>query len=348
MSTHAEARKVQRVAASGFGFIMLYTSIPNTFLKPSVLSLGVAEHGSSISVEESWKMLDAYAEAGGNMADTAHVYAAWLPEGKGQSERTLGQWIRSRQAQTFLVATKGGHPDLATMDISRLSPDDIARDIDQSLERLQLDSIDLLYLHRDDPQIPVNEIMDALNTHVASGRVRALGASNWSSARIAQANEYASKRDLTGFCISQIGWSLAQVNPDVRGAGLTIQMDDELLAWHRQSGFPIAAYSSQANGFFAYPLPDSQQDSKNWTDKQKSLAHSYLNPRNSARHDCASRMSTHVGRTPNEIALAYIWSQSFPSIAIIGPRRLEPLQDSLRAGALRLSPDAVAQLETAD
>ena len=326
---------------------MLYTSIPNTDLKPSVLSLGVAEHGSSISVEESWKMLDAYAEAGGNMADTAHVYAAWLPEGKGQSERTLGQWIRSRQAR-FLVATKGAHPDLATMDVSRLSPDDIARDIDQSLERLQLDSIDLYYLHRDDPQIPVDEIMDALNTHVAKHRARALGASNWSRARIMQANEYASKRGLRGFCISQIGWSLAQVNPTVRGAGLTVQMDDELLAWHRQSGFPIAAYSSQANGFFAYPLPDSQPDSEDWTDKQKSLAHSYLNARNRARHDCASRMSTHVARTPNEIALAYLWSQSFPSIAIIGPRRLEQLQDSLRAGDLRLSPDDVALLETAD
>lgn len=328
---------------------MLYTSIPGTSLKSSVVSLGVAEHGSNVSLDESFAMLDAYAEAGGNMADSAHVYASWLPAGTGQSERTLGQWIQSRAPQSFLVATKGAHPDLATMGISRLAPDDIRRDITGSLERLQLNAVDLWYLHRDDIQVPVDEIMSAVHEHVAAGRVRALGASNWSVARITQANEYAAKHGLTPFCISQIGWSLAQVNSQVRGAASTVQMDDEILAWHRETGFPIAAYSAQANGFFAYALPDSRPESqREMTDKQKSLAHSYLNPRNSARHDCASRMSTHMGRTASQIALAYLWSQRFPSIAIIGPRRLEQLHDSLRAMDLRLSPHDAAQLESAE
>lgn len=323
---------------------MIYTSISGTSLKPSVISLGVAEHGSSVSTDESWAMLDAYAQAGGNIADTAHVYASWLPDGEAQSERTLGQWIRSRRPPNFLVATKGGHPDLATMDISRLARHDIARDLNQSLERLQLDAVDIYYLHRDDTAVPVDEIIDALNEYVASGRVRALGASNWSVSRVEQANEYASRRGLNGFCISQIGWSLAEINPQARGAAMTLQMDDETLAWHRASGFPIAAYSSQANGFFTYPLPDPQSE---MTGKQKALAHSYLNARNTARHEGASHMSTHMERTPSEIALSYIWSQSFPSIAIIGPRRLEQLRDSLRARDLRLSPDDVMQLENA-
>src|SRR4028119_1824671 len=101
---------------------MLHTSLPASSLQPSVLCLGTAGFGSDTSADESFAMLDTFAEAGGNMADSAHIYAAWLPDGWGQSERTLGDWLRSRRPAGFLVSTKGGHPPMENMDASRLSP----------------------------------------------------------------------------------------------------------------------------------------------------------------------------------------------------------------------------------
>lgn len=163
---------------------MLYSSVPGVPFSPSVICLGVAEFGLGITDDESFAMLDAFATAGGNMADTAHVYAAWLPDGQGESERALGRWLRSRQPRDFFVATKGGHPNLADMSIARLAPECIAQDLNESLERLRQDSVDLYWLHRDAPQVAVGEIMDALNEHLRQGCVRALGASNWSVARI--------------------------------------------------------------------------------------------------------------------------------------------------------------------
>jgi aryl-alcohol dehydrogenase-like predicted oxidoreductase len=321
---------------------MLFTSFPGTNLKPSVICLGTGTFGSDISTDASFAMLDAFAEAGGNFADTAHVYAAWLLQGVGQSERTLGKWLASRQPRDFLVGTKGGHPDLATMDVSRLTPDCIASDLEESLDRLGLSTVDLYWLHRDDPQVPVGEILDALNEHIDAGRVRYLGASNWSVERITTTNEEAKQRGLVGFCASQIAWSLAEVNPQKRGAGGSVQMHEAILTWHRNTGFPIAAYSAQANGFFAHPLPVPGAE---MTDKQKALAPSYLSSKNALCHARAQELGLRLGRSAHEVALAYVWNQTFPAVAIIGPRRLEQLRDSLNAADLRLSDEDVAFLE---
>ncbi len=321
---------------------MIYTKLPRLFFAPSVICLGVAEFGSKISDEESFAMLDDFVAAGGNCADSAHIYAAWLPNGWGQSERTLGAWLKARRPQDFFVATKGGHPDLQNMSNSRLASECIAQDLEESLDRLQRDTVDLYWLHRDDPQVPVGEIIDALNDLIRARKIKAIGASNWSAARIEAANQYAAQNDLVGFCASQIGWSLAEVNPDVRGAALTIQMDDELLNWHRQHRFPVMAYSSQANGFFHYLLPDENAET---TPKQQALAKSYLSDKNRARYQRATQLAQRLNRTAPEVALAYNWSQNFPSVAIVGATKKEQLQETLRAADLQLSPDDVAFLE---
>ena len=321
---------------------MIYTELPGLAFAPSVICLGVAEFGSKVSAAESFAMLDDFAACGGNCADSAHIYAAWLPDGWGQSERVLGAWLQSRQPRDFFVATKGGHPDLQKMSESRLSPDCLAHDLAESCERLGRDRIDLYWLHRDDTQVPVGEIIDALNDLIRARKIVAIGASNWSAARIEAANRYAEKRGLVGFCVSQIGWSLATVNPQVRGAGSTIQMDDELLAWHRHKHFPVMAYSSQANGFFHYALPAANQE---MTAKQKALATSYLNDQNRARYRRATELARALNRTAPEVALAYHWSQNFPSVAIVGATKREQLRETLRAADLQLAPENVAFLE---
>jgi aryl-alcohol dehydrogenase-like predicted oxidoreductase len=322
---------------------MRYTSLPATDFAPSVICLGAGGFGSSIPQESAFRMLDLFAELGGNFVDTARVYAAWIPGGAGASERTIGAWLKSRNmASRCIVATKGGHPDLTTMAISRLSPADIAADVSASLEALQLDAIDLYWLHRDDPAIPAAEIMDALLEQVAAGRLRAIGASNWTPERIDAANTYAAASGRVGFCGSQIGWSLAHPDPAAKGFGGELSMDGSTLAYHRRTGFPVMAYSSQAAGFFAgkgdrYRGADTKADG---------FARRYATAQNFGRLDRALKVAQRHGRTPNDVALAYLLSQSFPVYALVGCRSVDQVRSSCAAWNLRLSPEEIAFLET--
>lgn len=313
---------------------MRYTALPATPYVLSVIGLGTAGFGSAIPQDEAFAMLDQFAELGGNFLDTARVYAAWLPGGAGASERTIGAWLKSRGAAAeMIVATKGGHPDLATMHISRLSPQEIAADVTASLEALGVEAIDLYWLHRDDPAIPVGEIMDALDEHVRAGRLRAIAASNWSPSRIEAANAYAAAHGRPGFCASQIGWSLAQPNPAVKGFGGELAMDAATLDYHRRTGFPVVAYSSQAAGFFAgkaerYLAGNAPADG---------FSRKWLTAENLARLERAKVLAARHGRTANDIALAYLVSHPFPVYALVGCRTVEQVRASCAAADLRLS-----------
>ena len=155
-------------------------TIPHTDLTVSALSLGTGGMGTHVSHDDSFRILDRYVERGGNFLDTAHIYAAWVPGGGGASERTIGDWIRTRGARDAVaIGTKGGHPHLETMTISRLSPQEIVQDLDESLERLQIETIDLYWLHRDDPKRPVGELIETLTDAVTQKKIRYFGVSNW-------------------------------------------------------------------------------------------------------------------------------------------------------------------------
>ena len=323
---------------------MRFTSLPGTEFTPSVICLGTGGYGSSVSQDDAFRMLDLFVELGGNFVDTARVYAAWIPGGEGASERTIGAWLKSRgTASRFIVATKGGHPNLATMNVSRLSPAEIAADVAASLAALQVDAIDIYWLHRDDPAIPVGEIVDAVNEQIAAGRLRAIGASNWTPERIDAANAYAAAHARVGFCASQIGWSLARPNPAAKGFGGELDMDAPTLDYHRRAGFPVMAYSSQAAGFFA-----GKADRYRGLDtKEDGFAKRYVTTENFARLDRAREVAARHARTAHEVALAYLLSQSFPVYALVGCQNVDQVRTSCAAWNLRLSPDEVAFLESA-
>jgi aryl-alcohol dehydrogenase-like predicted oxidoreductase len=140
-----------------------YQSIPGTNLSPSVICLGTAQIGSVIPEADAFRLLDTYYGLGGTFLDTAQVYADWLPGERSASEKTIGRWLKARGLRNHtVVSTKGGHPDLHAMEIPRLSPEHIVFDVERSLLNLQTDRIDLYWLHRDDPNRPVSEMLDIL------------------------------------------------------------------------------------------------------------------------------------------------------------------------------------------
>lgn len=296
----------------------------------SVIALGTATFGSAIPTETSEALLDAYIAGGGNVLDTAHCYAAWLPDGEGASERCIGDWLMAREIRDqVVISTKGGHPPMDALERPRLRPGQLTADLDDSLERLGVEHIDLYWLHRDDPAIPVGEILDTLEGHRKAGRIRAYGASNWSITRLDDAAVWAKKRGHAGFCADQPGWSLAEHRTDVPSIPGCLNGDEVLRMWHHRMKFPTMAYTSQANGFFS---------------KQPEQVPAFDTPTNRERAMRARDLAKELDTTANRIALAWLTSQTFPGIAIVGPKRVEQLADSLLAGDLQLTAEQVEWL----
>ena len=315
----------------------------NTAIKASRICLGTGGFGTSIPRSEAFALMDELHACGGNFIDTAHVYAAWRPGGVGASERTIGDWLKSRGLRNeFIVATKGGHPPVEAMSKSRIAPGEIAKDLSESLERLQIDSVDLYWLHRDDPKVPVAVVLRDLWEHLEAGRVGAIGASNWQSERLAQANSFAQRNGLVGFCASQVGWSLAKIDPFAVGDPTMLYMNESTWAYHQATNLAVVAYSSQAGGFFG-----GKYEARIGADaplRNTGVVRQYFSRGNFARLQRAKQLAQHYGCSANQVAIAYLLSQPFPVYPIVGCRTVEQVRDSFGAADLRLTPEEVGFL----
>jgi len=322
---------------------MMYRNIPGTDLYPSSISFGTGLMGSSINREHSFQLLDKFVEMGGNFIDTAHVYGDWVPGGKSLSEKTIGMWAKERGVRNeIIIGTKGAHPALSSMRIPRLSHDEIVNDLNESLKFLQTDYIDLYWLHRDDPNRPVADILETLNEQVAAGKIRYLGCSNWKIQRIREAMQYASEHGLKCFVGNQMMWSLAVPNIDALVDKTIVIMDKEGMEFHKETHLAAIPYSSQAKGFF------TKMSKGNVTQLNEGIKETYYNEENMRRLKRVQKLADDLSRSVTETALSYLISQPFTTIPIVGCRTVEQLTDSLKAGDLVLDPDMVKYLEEGD
>jgi aryl-alcohol dehydrogenase-like predicted oxidoreductase len=310
-------------------------SIFNTELEPSRICLGTASFGSDIPKDLSFSVLDAYVEDGGNFIDTAHIYAAWREGYWGASERTLGDWLASRACRDeVILATKGGHPPLDAIDQGRCGPAELEQDLNESLERLRVDHVDVYWLHRDEPDRPAGEIVETLSGFVRDGRIRSYGGSNWTCARLDEANAYASAHDLPPFVASQSGWSLVdRASPDPPVPGMLF-LDKTDVVWHRANRFPLVAYTAQAKGYFSVenvawarlgfsgPIPHGEE---------------YDSAEGRKRLMAALALADMKGCTANQIALAFLLHQPFPVYPVVGTSRVDHVRESLESAAVPLS-----------
>jgi aryl-alcohol dehydrogenase-like predicted oxidoreductase len=153
------------------------TMIAGTDLAVSPLCFGTAPLGSAVDQGCSDLALDSFVELGGNFIDTARMYGDWNPTAPvAASEQAVGDWLRRRRVSGLVVATKGGGLDFRVGDWrNRVTPEDLAQDIAESLEHLGVRTIDLYWLHADNPQAPVGPIMDALFQHRDAGHLKISG-----------------------------------------------------------------------------------------------------------------------------------------------------------------------------
>lgn len=313
-------------------------TIPATTLRVSPICLGTADWDSSIHGDDVSRLLEAYLQSGGNFLDTAHCYAAWLDEGKGdgRSERALGRAVSQlRVRNRIVIASKGGHPtinDVYKRPAQTLSRQVVERDLAESLERLQMDTIDLYYLHRDDGVTPAAEVIEMLNEFVRQKRIRFFAASNWSTAKMQEANAYAAAKRLQGFCCSQVCWALATPTWKIASIEPTVRYPlDVDRRWHSQTQTPIMAYSCTARGYFA---------------TEGKASDGYDTPENAGRLSRAQQLAKHLGKTTNQIAIAWLMNQPFRVVPITGTVKAEHLSDTMAAAGIRLTDQQVRWLET--
>jgi len=318
-------------------------ALPNTQLSVSQLCLGTNQFGTALSADQAAEILATFTAAGGNFIDTAHSYGDWVPSApRAASEHVLGQWLRARQRADYVLATKGCEFDYRAGDYQlRVTPELLEQDLLGSLEALQTDYIDLYWLHRDNPAVPVAQLIDALIDHQCAGRIRYFGCSNWSVARIEEAQRYAASLGHSGFVAVQPMWGLAE--PD-RQAMQTFApggyYEDGYRTLH-EAGLSMIPYSGQSRGFFSKVVAGGAET------LGQDVAALYYNERNLNKVPVIEALAARHGAGINDIVLAYLTSQPLVTIPIIGCSRPAQLVESIRACALHLDADELAQLARA-
>jgi aryl-alcohol dehydrogenase-like predicted oxidoreductase len=304
---------------------MLHGQLPGIALPVPRLILGTARLPSPRSRLAFWKkgsdeaVLDEAFSLGFRALDTAAVY------GHGESERFLGRWMKERRNRPQLILIgKGGHPDASGN--TRLGFRDLAVDLESSLQRLQTDRLDLYLLHRDDPSLPVGPMVEALHSHVKAGRVSAIGASNWSHTRIAEANAFAHAHGLTPFSVSSPQYGLAVPREPPWPGCLSIGGNDGASAReaYAQSRLAILPWSTLGGGFFS-----GRADAHG--------THVYGTAANIARLDRAQQLGQRKGVSASQVALAWTLTDPLQPFPIVACGSTTSLRQNLEALRLRLT-----------
>jgi len=298
--------------------------IPGVAKPASVVALGFEFFPNFASASLT---LDSFYEAGGNLFDTAFVY------GGGKTEAIFGDWHTSRNVprEEIVLIGKGAHSPLCY-------PDVIAKQLDQSLNRLKTDYVDIYFMHRDNTDVPVGEFVDAMDAEVQRGRIRGIfGGSNWTRQRMDEATAYAKKTGKTAPGALSNNFSLAEMLDPI-WAGCVAASDEPWKEWAKERQIPNFAWSSQGRGFFTDRAGRDKRD-------DEEIVRVWYSERNFERRDRAIELAKELGRHPIHIALAYVIAQLFPVIPLIGPRTIAELEDSLSALDIKLTPEQVRWLE---
>jgi aryl-alcohol dehydrogenase-like predicted oxidoreductase len=296
------------------------------------LSLGGNVFGWTADQDQSFAVLDAYAAAGGNFIDTADVYSAWI-EGNsgGESETIIGKWLQARGNRAdVVVATKvSQHPEY-----QGLSAANIKAAADASLRRLGTDHIDLYYTHFDRPEVPVEEIIGALDELVKAGKVRHIAASNISAERLRESLEFSDREGLARYVALQPHYNLVSRE--------TYEGELQDVAAH--AGLAAVPYYALASGFLTGKYrPGTTVDSARASGAAKHLDSERGRRVLTALDDIAAAHEAPVAT----IALAWLAAQPTVAAPLASARTVEQLPALLGVADLRLTEEELGRLAEA-
>lgn len=314
---------------------MQLRTIGRSGLQVPPLCLGGNVFGWTADEAASFKILDAAVDAGLNFIDTADVYSAWLPgHHGGESETIIGNWLKkTARRKDVVIATKVGMQ--MPPDRKGLSAEHIARSAEESLRRLKTDHVDVYFAHRDDASVPFEETLGAFQQLIKQGKVRIIGASNYTAARLAEALKTSSEYGLPRFEVLQPLYNL-YARTDYEAAL-------EPLCRKQQIG--VVTYFALASGFLTgkYRKPEDAAKSA----RGSGVVAKYLNERGLRILAALDDVGRRYRASPASVALA--WQVARPTITapIASATNVEQVSELLAATKLKLDQAAIEQLNSA-
>lgn len=314
--------------------------IGDSTIEVAPLALGGNVFDWTADEKTSFAVLDAFVDAGGNMIDTADVYSAWVPGHRGgESEALIGRWLKRdpKKRDKVIIATKVGYLDGQIVDgeyVPALDPKVIAQACDASLERLGIERIDLYYQHKDDQKTPLEQSLEAFQRLREDGKIRAVGLSNFTAARIDEAFDVATGLGLTAPVALQPWYNLVErerYEADLRPAA-------------ERHGLGVFPYYSLANGFLTGKYR-GKEDLEKSPRGQRSAG--YLEGKGMRVLAALDEVSHETGAALATISLAWLMAQPTIVAPIASATSVDQLRELTAALELKLSDDQVGRLNAA-
>ena len=306
----------------------------NSGIEVAPLAFGGNVFGWTIDENTSFKILDAFTGAGFNLIDTADVYSNWIPENTGgESEKIIGNWLcRNGGRDKIIIATKvGGEMSPGKKGLSK---NHILKSVEESLQRLQTDYIDLYQSHYDDPATPMEETLEAYAQLVKEGKIRAIGASNFSPERLQEALHLNRQKDLPRYESLQPEYNLYN----------RTGYENELEPICQENNVGVISYFALASGFLTgkYRSEADLAKSKRGGGNKK-----YLNERGFRILNALDAVAANYQTDPASIALAWLIARPSITAPIASATNLEQLNTLLKAASLTLDNESLEKLNIA-
>ena len=309
---------------------MMKRMIGSSGIEVAPIALGGNVFGWTADAETSFRVLDAYVDAGGTMIDTADVYSAWVPGHKGgESESVVGRWLKRDPGKRgkVVIATKVGF-------MAGLKPETIGPACDASLERLGVDTIDLYYQHKDDDGVPLADSLAVFDDLVKAGKIREIGLSQFTAPRLREAMETAAANGFHKPCCLQTWYNMVE-----RG-----KLEGELRDTALEYRLGIFPFYSLANGF----LTGKYRDKVDLDKSPRGLRNiAYLEGRGQHVLDALDSVSGETGKPLATVALAWTMVQPGITAALASATSVDQLAELTAAMDLKLSHDQLRRLDAA-
>lgn len=308
--------------------------IGNSGIQVAPLAFGGNVFGWTIDQATSFTLLDAFTDAGFNLIDTADVYSNWVPGNQGgESETIIGNWLKqSGKRDQVIIATKvGGEMSQGKKGLSR---NHIRQSVEESLQRLQTDYIDLYQSHYDDPDTPLEETLATYGELIKEGKIRAIGASNFTPERLAEALQVSSQNNLPRYDSLQPEYNLYERS----------SYEKELEPLCRENNIGVINYFALASGFLTgkYRSEADLAKSKRGQGNKK-----YLNERGFRILAALDEVAKQYQTDPASVAIAWLLARPGITAPIASATNPEQLQSLIKAAALKLNKEAVELLDKA-
>jgi aryl-alcohol dehydrogenase-like predicted oxidoreductase len=297
-----------------------------------VICLGGNVYGWTLPEAETFRQLDAALDAGLNFVDTADVYSRWVPGHRGgESETIIGKWFaKSGKRKDVILATKVGNE--MGQGQKGLSAAYIRQAVEHSLQRLQTDYIDIYQAHKDDSETPLEETLGAFNELVKQGKVRYIGASNYSGARLAEALETSREHGFASYISLQPHYNLVERQ----------DYESDLLPVVKKYKVGVIPYFSLAAGFLTGKYRSKQDAEKA---ARGSMVQKYLNDWGFAVVKALEEVADAHGSTPARVALAWLLAQPGITAPIASATNEKQLADLAEATKLNLDTESIRKLD---